>query len=69
MGMDTKTALLNSAERAARRLGVDEFSYAFLAEGVGIRKAIIRHQYPSKANFSVALMNVIMWILKRHVGV
>ena len=54
--LDTKTALLNSAENAARRLGFDGFSYADLAEDVGIRKASIHHHFPSKANLSVALM-------------
>ena len=53
---DTKTALLNSAERAARTLGFDGFSYADLAEDVGIRKASIHHHFPSKAKLSVALM-------------
>ena len=54
--IDRKTALLNSAEDAARRLGFDGFSYADLAEDVGIRKASIHHHFPSKANLSVALM-------------
>ena len=54
--IDTKTALLNSAENAARRHGFDGFSYADLAEDVGIRKASIHHHFPSKANLSVALM-------------
>ncbi len=53
---DTKTALLNSAETAARTLGFDGFSYADLAEDVGIRKASIHHHFPSKAKLSVALM-------------
>lgn len=53
---DTKTALLNSAENAARRFGIDGFSYADLAEDVGIRKASIHHHFPSKAILSVALM-------------
>lgn len=53
---DTKTALLNSAERAVRRHGFDGFSYADLAQDVGIRKASIHHHFPSKANLSVALM-------------
>ncbi|MEO9652559.1 MAG: TetR/AcrR family transcriptional regulator [Roseobacter sp.] len=53
---DTKTALLNSAEKAARTLGFDGFSYADLAEDVGIRKASIHHHFPSKAKLSVALM-------------
>jgi len=54
--IDTKTALLNSAENAARRLGFDGFSYADLAEDVGIRKASIHHHFPSKAKLSLALM-------------
>ncbi|MBB3995997.1 TetR/AcrR family transcriptional repressor of nem operon [Sulfitobacter undariae] len=54
--LDTKTALLNSAENAARTLGFDGFSYADLAEDVGIRKASIHHHFPTKAKLSVALM-------------
>lgn len=56
MSIDTKTALLNSAERAARTLGFDGFSYADLAEDVGIRKASIHHHFPAKAALSVELM-------------
>lgn len=54
--VDTKNALLNSAENAARRLGFDGFSYADLAKDVGIRKASIHHHFPSKASLAVALM-------------
>lgn len=53
---DTKTALLDSAERAARTRGFDGFSYADLSEDVGIRKASIHHHFPTKAALSVALM-------------
>lgn len=56
MPTDTKTALLNSAERAARRRGFDGFSYADLSVAVGIRKASIHHHFPTKAALSVALM-------------
>lgn len=56
MSVDTKTALLNSAERAARTRGFDGFSYADLAADVGIRKASIHHHFPSKAALSVALI-------------
>lgn len=56
MSVDTKTALLNSAERAARTRGFDGFSYADLAVDVGIRKASIHHHFPTKAALSVALM-------------
>lgn len=56
MPEDTKTALLNSAERAARTRGFNGFSYADLSADVGIRKASIHHHFPSKAALSVALM-------------
>lgn len=56
MPSDTKTALLESAEHAARTLGFDGFSYADLANDVGIRKASIHHHFPSKAILSVELM-------------
>lgn len=56
MPTDTKEALLDSAERAARSKGFDGFSYADLARDVGIRKASIHHHFPTKADLSVALM-------------
>ncbi|WP_171236303.1 TetR/AcrR family transcriptional regulator [Ruegeria sp. HKCCA6837] len=54
---DTKTALLDFAEHAARARGFDGFSYADLAEAVGIRKASIHYHFPTKANLSAALMD------------
>ncbi len=56
MTNDTKTTLLNSAERAARTHGFDGFSYADLAADVGISKASIHHHFASKATLAVALM-------------
>jgi TetR/AcrR family transcriptional repressor of nem operon len=56
MAIDTKTNLLNSAERAARTRGIDGFSYADLAAEVGITKASIHHHFASKAALAVALM-------------
>lgn len=56
MAIDTKTALLNSAEQAARARGFDGFSYADLAEDVGIRKASVHHHFSTKAKLSVELM-------------
>ena len=57
MPTDTKTAWLMTAERAARTRGFDGFSYADLAESVGIRKASVHHHFPRKAALSVALMH------------
>ena len=56
MPTDTRTALLDSAERAARTRGFDGFSYADLAKDVGIRKASIHHHFPTKAALSAAIM-------------
>jgi TetR/AcrR family transcriptional repressor of nem operon len=54
--MDTKTALLDAAENAARAFGIDGFSYADLAKKVGIRKASIHHHFPTKDDLVIALM-------------
>lgn len=54
--MDTKTALLDSAENAIRMRGYDGFSYADLAAAVGIRKASIHHHFPTKADLAKALI-------------
>ncbi len=55
-GMDTKKALLDSAEHAIRARGYDGFSYANLAVDVGIRKASIHHHFPTKADLALALI-------------
>lgn len=54
--MDTKSAILESAEFAVRARGYDGFSYADLAEAVGIRKASIHYHFPAKADLVVALI-------------
>ncbi|MFN3213049.1 MAG: TetR/AcrR family transcriptional regulator [Henriciella sp.] len=54
--MDTRSALLDSAERAARERGFDAFSYADLAREVGIRKASIHHHFPVKADLAFGLI-------------
>lgn len=56
VGMDTKAALLDSAEQAIRARGYDGFSYADLAAEVGIRKASIHHHFPTKADLALALI-------------
>ena len=54
--MNTRTALLDVAEQAARSRGFDAFSYADLAAAVGIRKASIHHHFPAKADLALALI-------------
>ena len=57
MSKDTKTALMDFAEHAARARGFDGFSYADMAEAVGMRKASVHYHFPTKADLSVALMD------------
>lgn len=57
MVTDTKTVLLDQAEYAVRSRGFDGFSYADLAEAVGIRKASIHYHFPTKAALSEALID------------
>lgn len=54
--MDTRTALLNSAEAACRQHGFDGFSYADMAREVGIAKPSIHHHFPQKADLALALI-------------
>lgn len=54
--MDTRTALLDSAEKACRSRGFDGFSYADLSAEVGIRKASIHHHFPTKADLALAVI-------------
>lgn len=54
--MNTRTALLDVAEHAARSRGFDAFSYADLSQAVGIRKASIHHHFPAKADLALALI-------------
>jgi TetR/AcrR family transcriptional regulator, transcriptional repressor for nem operon len=53
---DTRTSLLDAAEKAVRERGYDAFSYADLAETVGIRKASIHYHFPTKADLASATM-------------
>ena len=57
MKKDTKTALLDAAETAIRRRGYDGFSYADLADAVGIRTASIHYHFPTKAKLAATLMH------------
>ena len=53
---DTRAELLAEAELLVRRRGYSGFSYADLAEGVGIRKASIHHHFPAKSDLAVAML-------------
>ncbi|WP_264049900.1 TetR/AcrR family transcriptional regulator [Methylobacterium flocculans] len=53
---DTRAELLLQGEVLVRRRGYAGFSYADLAEAVGIRKASIHHHFPTKPDLARALV-------------
>ena len=53
---DTRTAILDQAEKLIRSRSFNAFSYQDVAEGVGIRKASIHYYFPSKEDLGVALV-------------
>lgn len=55
--VDTKSALLSEAETLIRTVGYAAFSYADLAERVGIRKASIHHHFPTKEDLGTSLID------------
>ncbi|MEM7295861.1 MAG: TetR/AcrR family transcriptional regulator [Pseudomonadota bacterium] len=57
MAQDRRSELMDHAERAVRARGYDGFSYADLADAVGIKKASIHYHFPAKADLARALMD------------
>ena len=55
--MDTKEHILSSAQRLVQQRGFNGFSYADVANEVGIRKASLHHHFASKADLGVALVD------------
>src|SRR5262249_26520883 len=56
MQAGTRTALIDAAMHLVRRRGYAAFSYADLAEIIGIRKASIHHHFPTKEDLGEALV-------------
>lgn len=54
--MDTRTALLDHAERFARTRGFEAFSFADLAAALNIRKPSVHHHFATKADLALALI-------------
>lgn len=64
--MSTRTDLLASAETLLRTKGYAAFSYADLAQIIGISKASIHHHFPTKEKLGVAIVeNYIFRFRKR----
>lgn len=57
MATETREQLLKETEALLRTRGYAAFSYADLAEKVGIRKASIHHHFPTKEALGVALID------------
>jgi TetR/AcrR family transcriptional repressor of nem operon len=56
MNVDTRAQLLTEAEAIVRRVGYAAFSYADLADRVGIRKPSIHHHFRTKEDIGGALV-------------
>ena len=54
--MDTREHILDTAQRLAQSRGFNAFSYADIADAVGIRKASIHHHFPAKEDLEYALV-------------
>lgn len=55
--IDTKEKIINCALKLVLANGFNAFSYADIAEDIGIRKASIHYHFPSKADLGLALIN------------
>ena len=53
---DTRSAILDVAERLVQVRGFNAFSYADVAAELGITKAGLHHHFPSKADLGAALV-------------
>jgi TetR/AcrR family transcriptional repressor of nem operon len=58
MNTQTRAILLETATAVVRRQGYSGFSYADLADAVGIRKPSIHHHFPNKEDLGVAMVAV-----------
>ena len=65
---DTRTQILEIAERLIRTRGYSGFSYAGIAEVVGTSKAAIHHYFPSKVDLGSALLDQTSQDLQAHLN-
>lgn len=56
--MDTKEHILAVAQKLVQQRGFNGFSYADIAEEVGIRKASLHHHFATKIELGIALIEV-----------
>ena len=56
--MEMREHILASAQRLVQQRGFNGFSYADIADEVGIRKASLHHYFPTKTDLGLALIEV-----------
>ncbi|MBI3524023.1 MAG: TetR/AcrR family transcriptional regulator [Betaproteobacteria bacterium] len=54
--MEMREQILSSAQRLVQQRGFNGFSYADIADEVGIRKASLHHYFPTKTDLGLALV-------------
>ncbi|WP_460146707.1 TetR/AcrR family transcriptional regulator [Pseudomonas sp. S2_A02] len=64
--MSTRSDLLTSAEILLRTKGYAAFSYADLAEDIGIKKASIHHHFPTKESLAIAIVESYLFRFKNQ---
>jgi TetR/AcrR family transcriptional repressor of nem operon len=56
--MEMRDKILTCAQRLVQQRGFNGFSYADIANEVGIRKASLHHHFPTKADLGLSLIKV-----------
>lgn len=64
--MSTRSDLLTSAEILLRTKGYAAFSYADLADDIGIKKASIHHHFPTKEGMAIAIVESYLFRFKKQ---
>ncbi|RAK52211.1 TetR/AcrR family transcriptional regulator [Phenylobacterium deserti] len=66
--MSTADKLIGEAGRLIVNAGYNGFSYAHLAERLGIRKASIHHHFPSKVDLVVAVVEQQRTVIRQQIA-
>lgn len=64
--MSTRSDLLTSAEILLRTKGYAAFSYADLADDIGIKKASIHHHFPTKEGLAIAIVESYLFRFRKQ---
>ena len=64
--MSTRSDLLTSAEILLRTKGYAAFSYADLADEIGIKKASIHHHFPTKEGLAIAIVESYLFRFRKQ---